>query len=82
MPDLLIRNIRAETLDALKLRAKENGRSLQAEALGLLERSVKPNGAEFVAWLETVRPKGVDPKILKASSDAAAAAIRQARDER
>lgn len=31
MPDVLVRNIEAEVLEKMKLRAKQNGRSLQAE---------------------------------------------------
>lgn len=38
MGDILIRNLDEETIDALKLRAKENGRSLQAELHAELSR--------------------------------------------
>lgn len=39
MPDLLIRNLDAETLKRLKQRAKRSGRSLQSETKGILEQA-------------------------------------------
>lgn len=39
MPDLLIRNLEAETLKRLKQRAKRSGRSLQSETKGILEQA-------------------------------------------
>jgi plasmid stability protein len=75
VPDLLIRKVPQRVLDVLKSRAKVRGRSLQTEALELLEQAARPTGAELVAWLETVR----DPRIDGA---AATQAIREARDQR
>lgn len=39
MPDILIRGLDAKILKRLKVRAKQNGRSLQSEARLLLERA-------------------------------------------
>jgi len=39
MPDLLIRNLDAETLKRLKQRAKQAGRSLQSETKGILQQA-------------------------------------------
>lgn len=37
MPDILVRGVQQQTLDALKQRAKRNHRSLQQEVLSVLE---------------------------------------------
>ena len=39
MADILIRNLTQNTVNKLKARAAENGRSLQSEAKAILERS-------------------------------------------
>ena len=41
MPDILIRNLDEDTIKQLKERAAENGRSLQAEAKDIIERSTR-----------------------------------------
>lgn len=41
MPNLLIRNVPVKTLNALKLRAKKNKRSVQAEVSDILDREAK-----------------------------------------
>ena len=77
--DLLVRNVPAETLAAIKERAQRRGRSVQAEALDILNLGVQPTGLGLVAWLKTVRPPNAN-----AEADAAAgtAAIREDRDKR
>ncbi len=64
MPDVLIRNVPSKTLAALKVRARKNKRSLQAELLNILEREsvaeqelpVKAKAeAEFWALAEKIR---------------------------
>ena len=75
MADLLIRNVPAQTLAAIKERAKRRGLSVQAEALATLERGAQPNGIGLVAWLKTVRPKAPAAEI-DAAVEAATAAIR------
>ncbi len=80
MPDILIRNVPEKTVQALKARAKSKGRSVQVEARDILMSAVDTSGAALVAWLETVRPKGIDPAILRETVDFATAAIREDRD--
>lgn len=75
MGDLLIRNVPKKTLDGLKARARRHGRSVQAEALDLLERSSEPAGASMLEWLSRVREPG-----MRAASGVKA--IREMRDER
>ncbi len=76
MPDLLIRNVSTSTLAALKDRARSRQRSVQAEALDLLERAVAPTaGMSLINWAKTIRDPGIDVK-------AGLKAIRASRDER
>jgi plasmid stability protein len=78
MADLLIRNVPAQTLEAIKERAKQHGRSVQAEALEALKIGAQPTGIGLVAWLKTVRP----PNVMQADIDAFTASIREDRDSR
>jgi plasmid stability protein len=78
MADLLIRNVPADTLAAIKERAKRRGHSIQAEALETLKLGAQPTGLGLVAWLKTIRP----PNATQADVDAATAAIREDRDTR
>lgn len=49
MPTLTIRNLTADVMQALKLRAKSNNRSLEAEARNLLERHARqPSRQELI----------------------------------
>jgi plasmid stability protein len=75
MSDLLIRNVPKTTLDGLKARARRHHRSLQAEALDLLERSALPAGDGMLEWLAQARKPGipVEPGL---------AALRESREER
>ena len=76
MPDLLIRNIPIATSAALKERARSRNRSVQAEALELIERVVAPTtGESLLAWAKTIRNPAID---VKAALDA----LREGRDER
>lgn len=43
MPDLLVRNVRSETMAFLKAESARNGRSVQAEVRELLEKSEEWN---------------------------------------
>jgi len=40
MPDILVRDLEAHTIERLKLSAKQHGRSLQREVKALLEETV------------------------------------------
>ncbi len=73
--NILIRNVPAHVLDALRSRAHERGRSVQAEALDALEAGLRPRGRYLVEWLHTV----ADPDIDVA---AGLKTIREQRDER
>ena len=44
MPDISIKNVPAEVLDQLKVRAKKNHRSLQGELMTILEWAVGQRG--------------------------------------
>jgi plasmid stability protein len=73
--DLLIRNVPGRVIDALRARARERGRSVQAEALDALQQGLGPVGASLLAWLRTVAEPTIDV-------EAGLKAIREARDER
>jgi plasmid stability protein len=42
MPAIVVRNISAETHRALRVRARQNGRSTEAEVRAILEGAVRP----------------------------------------
>jgi plasmid stability protein len=73
--DIVIRNVPADTLEALRARAREHGRTIAAEALEILRVGVEPAGPSMLRWLRSVADSAIDPA-------AALAAIRAARDER
>ncbi len=76
MGDLLIRNVSTGTLAALKDLARENERSVQAEALELIERAVAATaGNLLLKWAKTVRRSNID-------LETAAKLLRESRDER
>lgn len=54
MPDILVRGVKPETLERLKIRAKQHGRSLQSEAKIVLENAAGASIDEVVqagrAW--------------------------------
>ncbi len=49
MPDILIRSLDAQTLDRLKRRARQHGRSLQSEVRMVLESAAGMSVAETLA---------------------------------
>ena len=51
MPDILVRNLDAQTVKRLKARAKHNGRSLQSEAKLALEQAAGMGPEEIRAML-------------------------------
>jgi plasmid stability protein len=71
MPDILIRNISAQTKERLRRRAKRHGRSLEAELRETLEsiaredRPTTQKMAGFGTWLASVSRPGADlSKVL------------------
>jgi plasmid stability protein len=75
MPDLLIRNVPARAVAALKRRAKRHGRSLQREALAIVESAARATGDDLADELERMRASGV----LALDAEAALAALREDR---
>lgn len=55
MPTLTIRNLTADVMQALKLRAKSNNRSLEAEARNLLARHARqPSYQELIEISDSI----------------------------
>ena len=79
LPTLYIRNVPTEVYEALKARAKREGRSVNAEALAMLEEvSERERGCSAVERLWAIAKE-----IRRAPGDPSAAEmIRQMRDER
>jgi hypothetical protein len=60
MAQVIIRNLDPETVEALKARAKRNGRSLEAELRDVLTQSARVTAnEEFLEWVERNRLPGV-----------------------
>jgi len=57
MPDILVRNLDAQTLRRLKAQAKRHGRSLQAEAKEALRRAAGRSIAELLVTGEAWRDR-------------------------
>ena len=78
MPDILVRNLKPETVAWLKKRAADHRRSLQAEVATLLEdaagQGVNPN-ADFLVRASELRAS-IDPSVQTDSTEM----IREARD--
>ena len=52
MPDILIRDLDPNTIERLKVRAKQHGRSLQSELKTLVQRAAHAGGHEVAALLD------------------------------
>jgi hypothetical protein len=60
MAQVIIRNLDPETVEALRSRAKRNGRSLEAELRDVLTQSARITANEaFLEWVERNRLPGV-----------------------
>ena len=55
MPDVLVRDIEPNVLEALKGRAKQHGRSLQIELKTILEQAAQVNMIDARATAERIR---------------------------
>lgn len=58
MPDLLVRNVSAKTVAALRDRARRHGTSVQAEVLALIEAGARSSGDHLVDVLVRHRAAG------------------------
>lgn len=79
MPDLLIRGMDPNVVERLKLQAKRNGRSMQAEARAILEENVQMTMAEWLARAAELRKN--DPP-WQPGDPTGAELIREEREER
>ncbi len=77
MPQLLVRNVPRDVVDALKRRAADHGLSAEAEHRAILESALKIGRAGFAARAERLREE-TRGRIMGESADL----IRQDRDER
>jgi len=79
MAQLLVRDISEETVAALKKRAKEHGRSAEAEHRAILEEALQRRKMDF--WKEADRIRGSLEESGRTFSDSTKL-IRQDRDSR
>lgn len=76
MPTIVVRNISAETHRSLRVRAKQHGRTIEAEIRGILDGAVRPAtpirlGSVLAALAKPLG--GLDLKIRRDKSPAAPA---------
>lgn len=57
MADILVRGLEPIVVERLKNRAKAHGRSLQAEAKGILENATKSDPEAVMATIRKIRKK-------------------------
>jgi plasmid stability protein len=77
MPQLLVRKVSQDVVEALKRRAAEHGRSAEAEHRHILEEALREGRAGFWERAATLREE-TRGRILTNSTEL----IRQDRDER
>lgn len=77
MPQLLVRRVPEELVEALKRRAAAHGRSAEAEHRIILEETLRPGGVEFWERAAQLRAE-TRGRHLSNSTEL----IRQDRDER
>lgn len=77
MPQLLVREVPLEVVQALKRRAAERGRSAEAEHRAILEANLRPERADFWERAAKLRER-TRGRITIPSEEL----IRQDRDER
>jgi plasmid stability protein len=76
MPEVLVRNLDPDLVERLKVRARRNGRSLQAEVKTILERTVgEPSMDEF-----RKAALAVQKKLARSRHSDSAALIREDRE--
>ena len=77
MPQLLVRDVPPDVVEALKRRAAEHGRSAEAEHRLILEETLRPGRADFWQRAAKLREE-LRGRVFTPSEDL----IRQDRDER
>ena len=77
MPQLLVRDVPLDVVEALKRRAAEHGRSAEAEHRHILEQALRPGRADFWERAAKLREE-LRGRVFTPSEDL----IRQDRDER
>jgi plasmid stability protein len=77
MPQLLVRDVPRDVVDALKRQAASHGRSAEAEHRAILERALKAGRETFRATARRLR-EGTRGRIIGESADL----IREDRDRR
>lgn len=75
MSDVLVRDIAPEVLEALKGRARQNGRSLQVELKAILEQAAQPQLADARVVAAKIRRS-----LNKTVHSDSAALLREDRD--
>lgn len=78
MPDLLIRDVPPRLMDRLKAQAARNGRSMQKEALIVLEQGTRLTMTEWLEQADRLREESKAWGITDDSTDL----IREDRDSR
>lgn len=77
MPQLLVRDVPLDVVEALKRRAAEHGRSAEAEHRMILQETLRPGRADF--WDRTAKLRDETRGRITTPSEVF---IRQDRDER
>ena len=77
MPQLLVRDVPQDVVEALKRRAVEHGHSAEAEHRIILEEALRPARAGFWERAAALRAETHDRKLTNSTE-----LIRQDRDER
>ena len=77
LPQLLVRDVPQDVVEALKRRAAEHGRSAEAEHRLILEETLRPGRSDFWERAAKLRDE-TRGRVLSDSTDL----IRQDRDER
>jgi antitoxin FitA len=77
MPQLLVRNVPSDVVEALKRRAAEHGRSAEAEHRVILEEALRPKRAGFWERAAVLREETRGRQMTQSTD-----LIRQDRDER
>lgn len=78
MADLLVRNVPASVMERLKAQAARNDRSVQKEALAIIEAGTKPTMAEWLEEAARLR----EQLAAEGYSGDSTAMIREDRDSR